>query len=222
MKKPIYKRKWFIAIIIFIVLLILVGGCGGDGSSQEGNDSSKDATRLAKEYDIEVALAEDFISCCEKIDIEYDEVEISEMTQEEAAFSYEQYLFDVTSADNKVATIASGTITFYDPANEVLIPVWDRLVTSDELITLSVRSETLVKSVLKAPSTAEFPSTAFEESEWNIRKNGDRYVLTSWVDAENSFGAMVRSNYAIAFNWDGSEDTEPEVESFIFDGETII
>lgn len=215
-KKKKTKKKIIIGIVIFIVLIIGIGSCGDSDSSPANPE------KLAKEYSIEVALAEDFISSCEKIDIEYGEIEISEMTQEKVAFSYDEYLFDATCADNKVTTIASGTITFYDPANDVIVPIWDRLVTSDELATISVRSETLVKSVLKAPSTAEFPSLVTEQSEWNVRQNGERYIVTSWVDAENSFGAMVRSNYAIAFNWDGSEDTEPEVESFIFDGETII
>lgn len=210
-KKKKKKKKWIIIGIVVLVVLVMLFGCNTDEN-----------TKLANEYGVEVALIEDLASSCEKIDIVFEEADIDELTSEAAALGYEDYLFDVTFANDKVTTIKSGTITFYDPANEVVVPIWDKLVSSDEAVFLSVQAQLLVEDGLKAPSTAEFPGAPYSEPDWRINKNGERYIVTSWVDAENSFGAMVRSNYTIVYDWNGDEESDPEVVSFIFDGEKII
>ena len=49
-----------------------------------------------------------------------------------------------------------------------------------------------VKKELKAPSTAQFA----ERGEWQaIRLDDGNYQVTSWVEAQNSFGAMLRTPY---------------------------
>lgn len=211
MEKKKKKKKRIIIPVVVLVILIMLFGCNTDEN-----------TKLAKEYGVEVALVEDLISSCEKIDIDFEEVDIDEMTPKSASFGYEDYLFDVTSANNKVKTIKSGTITFYDPANEVVVPIWDKLVSDDEAVFLSVQAQLLVETVLKSPSTAEFPGAPYAAPDWRINKNNGRYTVTSWVDAQNSFGAMVRSNYTIVYDWNGDEETEPDVVAFVFDGEKIV
>lgn len=54
-----------------------------------------------------------------------------------------------------------------------------------------------VKDRLKTPSTAKFSN-----EEWS--KSGDRFTITAAVDAENSFGATVRSNYTCEVRLVGS------------------
>jgi hypothetical protein len=49
-----------------------------------------------------------------------------------------------------------------------------------------------IKSILKAPSTAEFPSV-LDETVVN-HGNGD-YTVGTYVDAQNSFGATLRSRF---------------------------
>jgi len=48
-----------------------------------------------------------------------------------------------------------------------------------------------IKQRLKAPSTASFP--------WGYSRNlthvGDKYIYAHYVDAQNSFGAMLRNNF---------------------------
>jgi hypothetical protein len=47
---------------------------------------------------------------------------------------------------------------------------------------------------LKAPSTAKFPSL----NSAKISKNDDgTYIVSSYVDSQNEFGAMVRTNWAV-------------------------
>ncbi len=54
-------------------------------------------------------------------------------------------------------------------------------------------AEQRIKGMLKSPSTADFP--------WGTSKaqitlvEGTTYEVSSYVDAQNSFGAMIRSNY---------------------------
>lgn len=58
--------------------------------------------------------------------------------------------------------------------------------------TIAVLCENRVKDQLKAPSTADFPSLMR-----SVRYSSGRRVatLSSYVDAENSFGAKVRTNF---------------------------
>ncbi|MBE6912864.1 MAG: hypothetical protein E7473_10100 [Ruminococcaceae bacterium] len=64
-----------------------------------------------------------------------------------------------------------------------------------------VIAEKEVKSKLKSPSTAEF--SAYNETK--ITNDGDVWVVEGWVDAQNSFGATLRSEYTVRIVFDGDE-----------------
>lgn len=60
-------------------------------------------------------------------------------------------------------------------------------------IQAKVFAETQVKTRLKSPSTAEFNWNADD----NIEKvNDTTFLVTGYVDSQNSFGAALRSNYS--------------------------
>jgi hypothetical protein len=74
----------------------------------------------------------------------------------------------------------------------------------------------LIKGALKAPSSAKFS----EYSKTNWQKTYDDgtkqfYVVSGWVESQNSFGAMLRANYLICFSADGTN----VVPSFVRLGE---
>lgn len=73
-------------------------------------------------------------------------------------------------------------------------------------------SNELVKSILKAPSTAQFPKL----DKTNTWKNPAEISIRSYVDSQNSFGAMIRAPFFIYSSHDG------EIQHFVFDGKTII
>ena len=56
-----------------------------------------------------------------------------------------------------------------------------------------------VKSGLKAPSTAKFPDCVFEAHKYEIRASEDskRISVQGYVDSQNSFGAMIRSEFVV-------------------------
>lgn len=54
----------------------------------------------------------------------------------------------------------------------------------------------ILRSYLKSPSTAKFCS--FTEAKVTHLGNGE-YKVTGWVEAENSFGAMLRQNFTVTY-----------------------
>lgn len=85
---------------------------------------------------------------------------------------------------------------------------------TDSRIDAYTTSKRIIEKVLKAPSTATFQS--YDKS--MISVSGDTYTVNGYVDAQNSFGAMLRSYYTVrlkgsAYNW--------TIESVVFDSEKI-
>ncbi len=63
-----------------------------------------------------------------------------------------------------------------------------------------------VKGRLKSPSTADFPF--FDKQVW--KTDGQKYTVKSYVDAQNSFGAMIRNNWTCEVEYLGGEDSSLE------------
>lgn len=70
-----------------------------------------------------------------------------------------------------------------------------------------------VKSILKAPNTAKFPSIL----EWKFGKNPYYVGVQSYVDAQNSFGAQIRNEFYFLYLAGTNE-----LVYVIFDGEVIV
>jgi flagellar basal body-associated protein FliL len=63
----------------------------------------------------------------------------------------------------------------------------------DEKVIAYSKSQEYVKEQLKAPSSAVFPS--YFEINVFYYSNSDEYVVKAYVDAQNSYGAMLRKEY---------------------------
>lgn len=60
-----------------------------------------------------------------------------------------------------------------------------------------------VKNILKSPSTAKFPFSYYNET---IKKaSGNKFQVKSYVEAQNSFGAMVKTNFIVEFEKTGED-----------------
>ncbi|MDC0358152.1 hypothetical protein OAO01_04990 [Oligoflexia bacterium] len=65
-----------------------------------------------------------------------------------------------------------------------------------------VMAQDFVKENLKSPSTAKFP---WGTSDSTIVNLGDcKYRVKSYVDAQNSFGGMIRNNYDVVVRYNGN------------------
>lgn len=63
-----------------------------------------------------------------------------------------------------------------------------------------VIAEKVVRSALKAPSTADFCSS----SEYTVSCMGNTWTVKGYVDAQNSFGATLRSDFTVKFTFSDS------------------
>lgn len=105
-------------------------------------------------------------------------------------------LFGITMGDNLV---------LYDAdAGGAIDNVENYKLTDEQKSQYIAFAEMTVKKALKAPSTAKFPGW-LNWSDWEVWRNKDAVWLKSWVDAQNSFGAMIRSNFVMQFDYETTE-----------------
>ncbi len=71
--------------------------------------------------------------------------------------------------------------------------------------------QTIVESKLKSPYSAEFPPCIYTD----INKIGRQYNSKSYVDSQNGFGAMIRTEYVIVLTWIGEDNFR--LDSLLFD-----
>ena len=79
-----------------------------------------------------------------------------------------------------------------------------------------------VEGTLKAPSTAKFDTSPI------VKLEDKTYSIDSWVDSENSYGAMIRSYWSVKAHYIGKNTREETgtganwiIDEFIFDGNKI-
>ena len=78
-----------------------------------------------------------------------------------------------------------------------------RVKTAEEIERDASRTaQRYVKSRLKCPSTAEFPDASVA----SISCEDSVYTVFSYVDAQNSFGAMIRTYYEVTLTYDSEKD----------------
>jgi hypothetical protein len=70
-----------------------------------------------------------------------------------------------------------------------------------------------VKAKLKSPSSAKFPFSYASDSV-TITKSGSTYYVNAWVEADNSFGANLRSDFKVTIEKSGSDFSVSSVEIY--------
>ncbi len=116
-------------------------------------------------------------------------------------------------------------------ASDSSTPVEDPNNLSAEQI-VNVKKDTIysfaksyIEDSLKAPSTAKFSySPAITQDE----KDTDTFTVTSHVDSENGFGAMIRSTWSVTATYIGPDNRDAietgenwKIKEMYFDGEKI-
>lgn len=87
--------------------------------------------------------------------------------------------------------------------NQIQAKISDYTITSEEFSELKIRCQRGVESILKSPKTAEFAGI----SEWKMGKDKEKIVVQAYVDSQNSFGALLRSDFWITFTPDKEKVT---------------
>lgn len=121
-----------------------------------------------------------------------------------------------TVDDFWISVIDTGTDTFnflqvtYDMQ---YYEEWYLTMSDDEFYNYRFSTENMVTSLLKSPESAEFP---WNNDDWARGKNQYYVIVQSYVDAQNSFGATMRSDFTFIYSTETGE-----LIYAIFDGEVI-
>lgn len=104
---------------------------------------------------------------------------------------------------NKIALIGLAIAAFY-VVRALLFPSTVALDSSPDRSDACFMSQKFVRQNLKAPSSAEFP--LWSEANCKATRSGDTWKVRSYVDSQNSFGAMIRSDYGVEMRYHADRD----------------
>ena len=91
-----------------------------------------------------------------------------------------------------------------------IIRAYDFYLTMSEKTGYQLLSQDTIKSILKSPSTAKFPRI----TDWKFKKEFEKVIIQSYVDSQNGFGAMIRSEFQFIIE-------NGQITSLIFDGKEL-
>lgn len=110
--------------------------------------------------------------------------------------------------DKSVNSVKHGD-KYYYKNGKVMNMISDDIISTDDAYTYIQGAKDAVNTILKSPATAQFAPTL----QWKLDKNNKIVIIRGYVDSQNSFSAIVRSNFKIIYN-----EEKDKYESFIFDG----
>lgn len=204
----------FVAIIFLAIIISAAkGGFGSSNTSllneiEEKIGVTEENAKTINDTFISIGL-EDFDSITHDDILDDTEADNSKGYRIKTSFSDNVILY--MDSENKIISIRWADKDFYKDG-KVLLDFEDFTMTFDEQSNYNIDAQERVEKILKAPSTAKFPSI----TKWNFSKSNGVVTLQAYVDSENSYGAMIRSNFQIKYAKDGT------IISFIFDGEELI
>jgi len=208
----------------FVLLVIVVGLTASFiyaiTHADEMGETPKGAIANEMGLSLEQAkIVADVLSSCgiDRIDaIQYDNT-LDDMNQEgekgyRITYKGIKNIILYISPDNQVSQIRWADNDLYSNKT-VASTIDDYMLTEEEKTNYQLHCQEGVKAVLKAPSTAKFPLI----TEWKFAKTKEEIIVQSYVDAQNGFGATIRSDFQIIFTSDGNN-----ISSFILDGEELM
>lgn len=96
----------------------------------------------------------------------------------------------------------SGDVTLYDTSDGgKKANIQDYVIDPSKKAYYISYAQDYVKQGLKSPSTAEFPGTFWSVDDCTVARYKDTVTVQSYVDSQNSFGAMVRSNFKVQLSF---------------------
>lgn len=116
------------------------------------------------------------------------------------------------SPSKKVCRIVYSGKQLYKK-KKVIATLDDFILSSEELAKYQTRCINVVTEILKSPSTAKFA----KYSDWKFSKDKKKIIIQSYVDSQNTFGAVIRSEFQLKI-----KRKDDSITSFIFDGEELM
>lgn len=104
--------------------------------------------------------------------------------------------------NKKVFYCYSGDVVLYNLSDGgIKANINDYILSSTEKIYFISYAQNYVKNGLKAPSTAKFPSFFLSLDDYRVTRYKGTVTVSSYVDSQNSFGAMLRSNFVVKIGY---------------------
>lgn len=242
-KKPFYKRGWFIAFAVIMILGAIGSGSDDTDPASDSNAVTTTESEVSKsttapetteeEIDANIqAIMETMKLTKEESQAVFDNLNSVGLTsikdiQMGAGTGVDELQSFVANCDGRTAIvtiekrltyyIGIGSIDLYDSSAGGVLDTIDNYVMSDtDMFKFINLAEDYVTQILKAPSTAEFPGQIMELDQWRVARYQDVVTVMSYVDSQNSFGAMIRSEFGIQMSF-----TTGEVLYLVFDDEVV-
>lgn len=141
-----------------------------------------------------------FIDACTAAEIPLSDISDGELTSDDPLtieFSYSDCLFSAVFNDTGTVTLKSGEVTFIK-ADELLETADNRIVSTTEKYELKSSVKKFIKDNLISPVSADFPGNILDPfADWEFTKNGNSYVVSSYVDSSNAFGVIIRNTFTV-------------------------
>lgn len=155
--------------------------------------------------------------------ITYCEALSSDGTDKSFKFSSDKVSGTLIISNGKTSYISSGGVELFNSKKGgALADVNDYYLSSYEKNYYKGMAEQHVKQFLKAPSTASFPDLT-DASSWIVSRYKDTVTVYAWVDSQNSYGAMLRSDFTVQMSYssEGTVLTYAEVENRVLYGSFV-
>lgn len=202
----------FVGIFIIIIALALL-------LPENTQTNDKVINLLMKECEISQAEAEQIKKDLQDVGIE----DLTKLTEFEGAQVESMKSFKYSSStvsgtlileNNKTNYIGSGDIVLFDVDKGGAIDNVSRYyITEDEKNNFIYSTEEYIKQCLRSPSTAEFPNWYSEN--WRVTRKDNIVTVSSYVDAQNAFGAVVRNNFIVQYDYSTKLSTYCEIDDQI-------
>lgn len=212
---PQKKKRGFLSIgcLIFIIFFVAIPIIFISQNPEKYNTDPK--STLARELNITVEKAESVIKTLSSVGIDEDITIKHDELLDNAHFEGEKgYRLSNKDVSNIILYMNGEEVYNIRYADndmfkdgKVLSKIDDYIVTTFERSELQVKCKETLKTILKSPTTAKFAGVG----DWNIWKENGQTIVQSYVDSQNGFGAMVRSEFQFIIK-DGN------VISLIIDG----
>lgn len=174
-----------LCLALGISCTLLLAGCGSP------SDSIKEATGLSQEQ------AKTALETLKSIGVtEFDDVSV--LNKDKGMYYIEDDKYGrvffllkdgkIASIENKMGVViynAEGKIANLEEVN----------LTDEQIAEFQIIAQEAIKKQLKSPSTAQF-------NDIKVQRNKTGVIVTGSVDAQNSFGAMLRNAFMVTINYD--------------------
>lgn len=217
-------KKFFkigcLGFIALFVLLVILGAIFGEGSGNVKNTQNKEEMKISKVINKSPEQTTKIVEVLKEIGIEkIESIESDELLDNAHIEGEKGYRISANGINNIILyTIDDGSVHMVRWADndlykdgKIVSKLNDYLLSNKEKSDLQIKSQKAIQGLLKAPATADFPNI----TQWAFAKKEGIVTVQSYVDAENGFGANIRSEFQLVID-------NSTVTSLIFDGQEYI